>query len=341
MKILFVSSGNNKTGISAVVKAQGESLVKSKIQSESKIDVDYFTIVGRGVYGYLKNIIRLRKYLRNRKFDLIHSHFFLSSVVATLSNPKYLVVSLMGSDAYTSNIWNFLIKLFHNRWDTTIVKSEKMKAILGLDDLYVIPNGVDFEKFYPIDRQTAREKLGWNKKRYVLFASSPNRPEKNYQLASEAVGGLNNNVVGDETVELVTLENIPHDKINYYLNAANVLLMTSNYEGSPNIIKEAMACNCPIVSTDVGDVGWVVGKTEGCLLISEKSLEGMASQNEQRETNDNERISETSEKLKEALEFSEQVGRTNGRERIIELGLDSETVAKKIISIYKKIVRTN
>lgn len=329
MKILFVSSGNNKFGISPIVKAQGESLQKAGIE------IEYFTVVGKGYRGYIRNILRLRKYLKANSFDLVHSHFLLSSIVATLTHPPKLVVSLMGSDAYTSKFWNLLIKLFYKRWDATIVKSEKMRDILGLSNCNVLPNGVDFEKFYPIDKQTAREKLGWNKKRYVLFGSSPNRPEKNFKLAEEAVTELNSEV------EFVTLQDIQHDLIAYYLNAADVLLMTSKYEGSPNIIKEAMACNCPIVSKDVGDVRWVMGETEGCYLISEKSPEGMASQNEKREMNNKERIKETSDKIREALAFTDQVGRTKGRERIIELGLDSETVAKKIISIYKMVLSTN
>ena len=350
MKILFVSSGNNKFGISPIVKAQGESL------KAAGVEVEYFTVVGKGYKGYLKNIFRLRKHLKKNKYDIVHSHFFLSSVVATFANPKKLVVSLMGSDAYTSRLWNCLIKIFANRWDAVIVKSEKMKDILGLSNCNVLPNGVDFEKFYPIDKEIAREKLGWNNHKYVLFASSTNRPEKNFELASEAVELLN-----DKEIELDTLQDIPHDLIVYYLNAADVLLMTSKYEGSPNIIKEAMACNCPIVSTDVGDVKWVIGGTDGCYLISKKindkkpalSLsKGKKTQSELiKETTDKLRhkskkidksksrsadVKAVTSGIKEALEFAEKIGRTKGRERIIELKLDSENVAAVILNIYAK-----
>jgi len=318
MNILFISSGNNKFGLSPIVKAQGDSLKKAGIE------IEYFTVAGKGYSGYLRNILRLRKYIKANIFDLVHSHFFLSSFVATLSNPPRQVVSLMGSDAYHSALWNWIIKRISKRWDATIVKSEKMRDILGLSNCIVLPNGVDFEKFYPIDKQIARKKLGWNKKRYVLFASSINRQEKNFTLAEEAVKELKSEV------ELVTLQDIPHDKIVYYLNAADVLLMTSKYEGSPNIIKEAMACNCSIVSTDVGDVRWVMGETEGCFLVSQKSK--VKSQKEEQEL-----VEVTSDKLREALVFAEKVGRTKGRDRIIELGLDSETVAKKIIKIYQEV----
>jgi teichuronic acid biosynthesis glycosyltransferase TuaC len=90
--------------------------------------------------------------------------------------------------------------------------------------------------------------------------------------------------------------------------------LTSLHEGSPNIIKEAMACNCPIVSTDVGDVRDVVSGTEGCYVT----------------TYDPEDIAE---KLKSALQFNK---RTAGREKIQHL--DSNIIAHKIISIYKTIL---
>lgn len=310
MKILFVSRRDHKFGINPIVKAQGESL------KNNGVELEYFSVKGKGLNGYIKSIFRLRKYLKSKSFDLVHSHFVLSSIVATLSNPNRLVVSLMGSDVYGSSFWKFLINLFNKRWDALIVKSEKMKQILGSPDIYIIPNGVDLEKFYPIDKHTAKDKLGWNYKKYILVTSSSDSPEKNYELAKEAVEILN-----DLDAELVTLKHIPHDSIVYYLNASDVLLITSKYEGSPNIIKEAMACNCQIVSTDVGDVKWVIGDTDGCYLT----------------TFDPEDVAE---KIKMALHFSEKVGRTIGRDRIIELKLDSETVAKKIITIYNTVLNS-
>ena len=110
-----------------------------------------------------------------------------------------------------------------------------------------------------------------------------------------------------------------YELITYYMNAADVLLLTSLWEGSPNVIKEAMACNCPIVSTDVGDVRWVFGETEGCYLTSFDP-------------------EDVADKIKLALVFAEEKNRTNGRKRIIEFGLDTETIANKIIDVYKKVV---
>ena len=101
-----------------------------------------------------------------------------------------------------------------------------------------------------------------------------------------------------------------------YLNASDLLLSTSLWEGSPNVIKEAMACNCPIVTTNVGDVKWLLDGVEGCLIT----------------TND---PKDVADKIKKALNFK---GRTKGRDKLISLGLDSEHIAKKIIKVYEEVI---
>jgi len=103
------------------------------------------------------------------------------------------------------------------------------------------------------------------------------------------------------------------------LNAADLLLSTSLWEGSPNIIKEAMACNCPIVSTDVGDVKWLLDGVEGCFIT----------------TND---PNDIANKIRKALDIK---GKTKGREKLISLGLDSKNIAKKIVSVYEEVMREN
>ena len=110
--------------------------------------------------------------------------------------------------------------------------------------------------------------------------------------------------------------NIDQEKLNLYYNAVDCLIPTSKYEGSPNVIKEAMACNCPIVSTDVGDVKWVIGETEGCYICSFEP-------------------EDVAEKIQKALNFGK---RTNGRQRIMDLGLDSGSVAEKLHSLYREIL---
>jgi glycosyltransferase involved in cell wall biosynthesis len=312
MKILFVSSGNSKTGITPIVKSQGESLKRNGV------DLDYFTIVGKGTKGYLRNIPRLKSFLKNKNYDLIHSHYSLSSIVASLSSKLPMVVSLMGGDTQMNFFWKSIIRVFYRfRWKITIVKSTSMKKSISLNNAVVIPNGVDFRIFKPIEKDIAKIKVSFNNKKHIIFVGNPARPEKNYTLAKRAVEIINN-----VNIELNAVLNVDQNIIPYYMNAADILLLTSLREGSPNVIKEAMVCNCPIVSTDVGDVKWVIGDTEGCYVCSFDPQQA-------------------AQKIRLALEFSNKYGRTKGRERIIELGLDSVTIAHKIINVYHEVLEKN
>ncbi len=305
MKILFVSSGRaGATG--HVVKNQGESL------RNAGLDIEYLT-VKPGIRGYLLAVCDIRKRFRKENFDLVHAHYSLSAFSATMAGVHPLVVSLMGSDAFSPLPVRVLIKfLSSRRWDTVIVKTKEMKSLLNLRHAYILPNGVDTERFAPIDKAIARRMLNIDAgKKLVLFVSVRNRPEKNLSLAVEAVRSL-----GDNNVELLHLYDKPNTEIPLYLNAADLLLLTSDREGGVNVIKEAMACNCPIVSTDVGDVRQVTEGTEGCFITG--SDPGSISRG-----------------IRQALSFGR---RTNGKDRIFKTGLDSVTVAHKITDIYQAVL---
>jgi teichuronic acid biosynthesis glycosyltransferase TuaC len=321
MRVLFVCSGNAKNfEIVPFIKEQGESLKRLGV------DLEYYPIQGKGLTGYLKAGFQLRKYLKDQHFDLIHAHFVLSGYAALLgSRGTPIVLSLMGSDAYgeyvgenkvlllsrVSTLLTFLIQPFVK---AIISKSGNIeKYVYQKKKSNIIPNGIDTAKFKPLAEDYRDElKLGQTKK-YILFLGSKESVRKNIGLVQQAMTYINRS-----DVELINPYPIPHQAIPKYLNTANVLAMCSYMEGSPNVIKEAMACNCPMVATDVGDVNWVLGNEPGCYLASFQPMD-------------------YAEKLKQALEFSETHGRTNGEQRIKTLGLDSETVARRVIEIYKKV----
>jgi len=307
MKVLFVSSGNlgYSNGISPIVKNQGDSLIKYNIQ------VDYFTIKNRGVFGYLKHIPSLRKHLSGKEYDIVHAHYLYSAIIAGVSSKIPVVASLMGSDVTEANLlWRIIIKVFYKYfWCATIVKSNKMSKVLNLKNLNVVPNGVDFSVFKPMGKSIAKSKVGLNSKKHILFIADPDRPEKNVQLARNAVEQLNS-----EEIELNIICGVPMSSIPIYLNAGDVLLLTSNFEGSPNVIKEAMACNLPIVSTDVGDVKDVINDIKGCYIASYDTKD-------------------VAEKLKMALKNKDG---TTGRRTIQHL--DSTIIAKKIYNIYSACI---
>ena len=247
------------------------------------------------------------------EFDIVHAHYSLSAFVASLAGAKPLIVSLMGSDVKSKTYYKYIIHLFNRLfWNAVIVKSKDMKLSINIMQAKIIPNGVDFAKFNTMDQIECKKKLEWDiSKKQILFAASINRYEKNYQLAKEAFKLLNNS-----SIELKVLDNVPNNMMPIYHNAANIVLLTSLWEGSPNVIKEAMACNIPIVSTDVGDVKEVIGDTRGCYITSFDP-------------------EDVANKIKKALDFGKK---TKGRNRITELELDSKTIADKIINVYKKVL---
>ncbi len=305
MKILFVSSG--KLGeVSYLVKNQGISIEKEGV------DIDYFIIQG-GWRGYLRSIRNIRRKFEEGNYSLIHAHYSFSAFVATLAGRFPMVVSLMGSDAYASHFYRSVAKFFYrHRWNATIVKSQEMKEVLGMDRALVIPNGVDTERYREIPKLEAREKIKYTKPgKLVVFVANPERHEKNFGLAQQAVEAL-----GDKEVELMAVYNTPNELVPYYMNAADALILSSKWEGSPNVIKEAMACNLPIVSTHVGDVRENTQGVKGCFVCDR-----------------------TAEALADGLKRALQMEKSEGRDRIFELQLDSQTVANRIVSIYKEVIQ--
>lgn len=321
MKVLFVCSGNSPFGISPIIKSQGESLKRNGVS------IQYFPIYGKGFTGYLKNIPKLRKFILKNNFDIIHAHYGLCGIITQIARKNVrLVVSFMGDDLigsmnskskYTiiSRMLSWLNRHYaRNKYEYVIVKSTQLAKLIGdYDNLAIIPNGVDFTKFYPVSQYEARVKLKLDQQcKIIIFVSDPNRSEKNFALARTAYEQLN-----DKRIKLITVFDRDHESLNLYYNAANVLLLTSHHEGSPNVIKEAMACNLPIVSTDVGDVREVIGSTEGCFITIFDPKD-------------------VANKLRLGLEFNQ---RTNGREKIQHLEIN--TVAKRIKQIYKKVLEKN
>jgi glycosyltransferase involved in cell wall biosynthesis len=198
----------------------------------------------------------LRREIRAHRPDVIHAHYSLCGFLATLSFSSIpVVVSLMGSDVLTSGVfYKWVLRLWACFfWKKVIVKSEEMYNVLRIRDALIVPNGVNKMDFFHLDRSNARKQLGWEENLSIaLFASDPSRPEKNYDLFNRALQMLQSR--GVDIVEK-HLHNLSKEEMMLYYNAANILVLTSFHEGSPNVIKEAMFCDCPFVTVRVGDVG--------------------------------------------------------------------------------------
>jgi len=318
MRVLFVASGNSQFGISPFIKSQGESL------RMNGVDLDYFLIQGKGIQGYLSHVAKLRDRIKHKSYDIVHAHYGLCGWVALLTFIKVpLVVSFMGDDLFgdadelgRQNVSDFFFinanKVLQYFIDFIIVKSANLAVHVKFKDkMEILPNGVDFELFKPMAKDEALRKLSINAKpnrKFVLFLGEITTIRKNFSLLQKAASDL-------PDIELITPYPIDSTKVPFFLNMADVLVLTSFKEGSPNVIKEAMACNCPIVSTDVGDVREVIGDTEGCYIASFDPADVV-------------------DKIKKALAFGK---RTNGREKISHLEIN--TIAHRIINIYRKFQR--
>lgn len=309
MKVIFVSSGNKAVGtVSSFVRSQYESL------KDLGLDMILSPVKGHGWKSYARAVFLLRGLIRQEKPDVVHAHYSVCGVVAALAalgTKTKVVVSILGSfprDTFKLHWVRFFIK---HIWDATLTKSQRTANQLGLS-LPVIPNGVNLQQFNLMDYSESRRIVGFeDEKKYIIWCSHPTRSEKRYHLAEKAVAEL-----CDNRVILCPVFDKTHDEVVKYMCAADVLLLTSVSEGSPNVIKEAMACNCPIVSTDVGDVRWVTDGVDGTYVSESDSPTAIAGC------------------LKNALSFA---SRTKGRDQIIGYQLTTEAIAKRINELYESL----
>ena len=325
IKVLFVASGNKKVGqVNSFVRSQYDSLEKEG--QEMRL----FPVVGHGVMGYLKAVVALREVIRQEKPDVIHAHYSVCGHVAVLAclglchKPK-IVVSILGSFPAQNRKWKLVRYCVQNLWDATIVKSQRTANQLGVP-VHIIPNGVNLDVFHPMDHAEARKAVGFEDgSKYIIWCSNPyNRPEKNWALAEAAVK-LTNGKFQITNATLVAVYDKSPQEVAIYMNAADCLLLTSDSEGSPNVIKEAMACNCPIVTTNVGDVTERLEALDGCYIVED---------NDCRFTDRNKAAVLTAEEIVKALEFGK---RTDGLKRIQKDGLEITQIARRIRDVYEHL----
>ncbi|WP_276246389.1 glycosyltransferase [Haladaptatus sp. YSMS36] len=206
-------------------------------------------------------------------YDLIHANSGLTAPGAVFQPNLPVVLSLWGSDLMGT--FGPISKLCARRADAVIVMSQEMADELGMD-CYVIPHGVNTELFRPMDKAVAREQLGWDQDAtYVLFPYPASREIKDYPRAKRVVTAAQERLGRD--IHLQTVFKVEHENMPLYMNAADVMLLTSKREGSPNATKEALACNLPVVSVDVGDIQQQLGGVGSAVIANtdEELTEGL------------------------------------------------------------------
>ena len=312
MRVLIVASYNNNR-YAPFITEQAEALQKEGCE------IGWFGIQGKGVFGYIKAIPNLRTKIREFRPDVIHAHYGLSCLLANLTTRRVPVVSTYhGSDINLPKIRPFSkVAMWLSAWN--IFVSKRNMALVGAiegNKCSLIPCGMTLSESQLQTREEARKALGWAmEEKKVLFAGAFDNAVKDPDLAEQAINELN---IKGRNAELVELKGYSREQVNRLMCACNAFLMTSKTEGSPQVIKEAMACGIPIVSVDVGDVAERVEGVNGCYVVHSRNK------------------NELEKALEKALAYE---GRTRGRERIVESGLTNEQVAKRIVEIYEKIIK--
>ena len=272
-------------------------------------------LINNGVKGYLNAIKQIRNAIKEFSPDIIHAHYGLCGLIANTQRRVPVVTSFHGSDLH-----DFFLRILSQIAATlsrrNIVVSDDLRNLLSKhNNICVIPCGVNADLLVPLDKKDARLGLGWSRDdRFILFSKEFFNKAKNYPLAKAAVDEYNSKFAEGHTATLLEFIGYSREQVLLLYNAVDCVLMTSDHEGSPQFIKEAMACNCPIVSVDVGDVKQVIADTDGCYL-AERDPKDIA------------------KKLDLAIGF----GKTNGRAKVLR-EFESSVIAKKVIKVYEEVL---
>ena len=258
-----------------------------------------------GVFRFLWHVLRY-----GARYDLIHAHYVFSGLIARMQLRLPIVLTHHGIEVIWG--WQGVLSRWVSRWvDRLIVTSQAVASSLAVPNLLIIPCGVDLDMFRPMPREEARRRLDLPLEQRIVLYAGRRGPEKRLDVIEEAIRVLR---ADDPRVRLLMLIGEPHDVVPLYLNAADVLVLASEYEGSPVVVKEALACNLPVVSVDVGDAAMLIEGVDGCHLC-ERTPQDMA------------------RKLRLVLGRGDRV---EGREAVRALSLD--VVAERVREVYRDVL---
>ena len=279
----------------------------------------------RNPFNYFIDRVKLYKIIKNENIDLIHAHYGQCGFISKFKGIP-LITTFHGSDSigivgkrgrYTFigkilKLISKISKLLSSK--CLFVSEDALKSLNGSKKCEVIPCGINTKLFKPMLKNECKEKLKLKPdKKYILFAGSPSKRVKNYRLALQSFKELKS--IKNNSLKIIPLEGYSHSDVRILLNAVDALLMTSHHEGSPMIIKEAMSCNTPIVSVNVGDVKEMIGQINGCYIIEKRSPTLIA------------------EKLKAVLDNTKQINSRRVAEKI-----DLSLINERLISVYGDIM---
>jgi glycosyltransferase involved in cell wall biosynthesis len=311
------------------VVPSGMVFARRQIESLEKLGVEnrsfFIPSKNLSLLSAFRSFGKLRKEIRSFKPDIIHVHYgLLYAFMAAFSSLRPLVITFQGSDINTIRSRS----LFRNVYGQILSNLAGLRARIlicvspnllknirwGKNKVIIVPPGINTEVFREMDREQCRGILGWNREDKVVLFNANNPVVKRLDLAKETLEYLVKEIPG---ARLEVLDGTLEDdsRIPVLLNASDALLICSDSEGSPTMVKEALACNCPVVGVDVGDVRQRLEGVNRCVVAEKDPL-----------------------KLAVALKQVVGSGRSaDGRKKLLSDGLSEEETAKKILRIYEQI----
>jgi teichuronic acid biosynthesis glycosyltransferase TuaC len=324
-QVLVVTNGwphEDNDSYCIFIKRQIDSLVERGLRCDVLFVRGY-----RSPLAYAAAALRVLSWSRRgkRRYLLVHAHSGEAALVAALYRRAPLLVSYLGDDLLgrpradgtiplTWRIRRAIVRQHSRLARRTITKSREMAGVLPRSVRVtnrVIPNGVDTALFRPVDRAVAREQLGWDPSaRIALFVADPAIARKRYFLAEGAVR-IARRELPDLRLEVV--QDVAPERVPIFMNAADCLLLTSSIEGSPNVVKEALMCNLPVVSTPAGDADELLDAVTPS-FVCEPSEQALA---------------------EALLQCIREPRRSNGRD--VSRRLDADVVAGAVLGVYRQL----
>lgn len=294
--------------------------VKAMNKHCSDVEYTIYTIHGRDSrWNYISSILDIRREIKSQKYDLVHIHHGMAGIFLLLVGKMDIpvVMTLHGGDIHIEQkhwMQVFLSKRIVKRCDAVITLNKKMDAIVREynQNTQIIPCSIDMDFFKPEVNKRQNSDL-----KRIIFPSFRTREVKNYPLFEATIKLLKEKY--GFNIETIEFNNISRKQVYDYYLQSDLVMLTSFSEGSPGVVKEAMACNLPVVSTNVGDVAVNLRGVKGCAVAPKIDAETMATLC--------------------AKSLNGEIEGIDGRVRLMELGLDDKTICFKLLDLYKEVLK--
>jgi glycosyltransferase involved in cell wall biosynthesis len=269
-----------------------------------------------GMKQHIKSIFTIIPKAYGMKYDLAHCHHAVSGLIYLLSGAALFHKCILSYQNDPDHEYGRLVfKLLYPFFNRIIIKNNPSRYLKYKKVVY-LPNGCNSNFFHPIDRAESRKTLNWdNDKIYILYMDS-NKGKRTQKRKDryEAVLNMLKEKFGYDNIVSIELSNTPRHEIPTIMNACNLHLMTSDFEGSPNSVKECLCCNTPVVCTPVGNVTEMMGDIDGCYVTSTFEVDELAA------------------RCNDVLKSDPAT--FNGRKAFLDKGYGIDAVAHKLYDLY-------